>query len=161
MLNHILGGGSFSSRLYEEVREKRGLAYGVSTSLRPYDRAGLWLGGTATRADRAAATLKVIRQELDRMAKDGPTQTELDDAKTYLTGAYPLRFDTNSKIAGQLAGIQRQNLGIDYIEKRNGLVEAVTLANLKRVAARWIKTDNLIVVAVGQAESIASLEPKS
>jgi len=161
ILNHILGGGSFSSRLYEEVREKRGLAYGVSTSLRPYDRAGLWLGGTATRADRAAATLKVIRQELDRMAKDGPTQTELDDAKTYLTGAYPLRFDTNSKIAGQLAGIQRQNLGIDYIEKRNGLVEAVTLADLKRVASLWIKTDNLIVVAVGQAESIASLEPES
>ncbi len=161
VLNFILGGGTFSSRLYEEVREKRGLAYGVSTSLRPYDRAGLWIGGTATRADRAAATLKVIRAELDRMAKDGPTQTELDDAKTYLTGAYPLRFDTNSKIAGQLAGIQRQSLGIDYIEKRNGLVEAVTLEDLKRIAARWIKTDNLIVVAVGQADSIASLEPES
>lgn len=161
VLNYILGGGSFSSRLYEEVREKRGLAYGVSTSLRPYSRAGLWLGGTATRADRAAETLKVIRSELDRMAKDGPTQTELDDAITYLTGAYPLRFDTNSKIAGQLAGIQRQNLGIDYIEKRNAMVESVTLEDLKRVAARWIKTKNLIVVAVGRADSISTLEPKS
>ncbi|MFV2092776.1 MAG: M16 family metallopeptidase [Hyphomicrobiales bacterium] len=161
ILNYILGGGSFSSRLYEEVREKRGLAYGVSTSLRPYERAGLWLGGTATRADRAADTLDVIRAELDRMAKDGPTQAELDDAKTYLTGAYPLRFDTNSKIANQLAGIQRQNLGIDYPEKRNAMVEAVTLEDLKRVASRWIKTGNLIVVAVGRAESIASLEPKS
>ncbi|VAW16689.1 Peptidase, M16 family [hydrothermal vent metagenome] len=161
VLNHILGGGSFSSRLYEEVREKRGLAYGVSTSLRPYERAALWVGGTATRAERAAETLEVIRAELDRMAKDGPTQTELDDAKTYLTGAYPLRFDTNSKIAGQLAGIQRQDLGIDYIEKRNGLVEAVTLDDLKRVAAQLIKTDSLIVVAVGQEASIAALKPES
>ena len=161
VLNHILGGGTFSSRLYEEVREKRGLAYGIWTSLRPFDHAALWIGGTATRADRAAETLEVIRAELDRMARNGPTQAELDDAKTYLTGAYPLRFDTNSKIADQLAGIQRQDLGIDYIEKRNGLVEAVTLEDLKRVAARLIKTDNLIVVAVGRPSSIATLKPES
>lgn len=154
ILNHILGGGTFSSRLYEEIREKRGLAYNVSTSLRAYDAAGLWLGGTATRAERAGETIAVIRAELERYAAEGPTEAELDDAKTYLTGAYPLRFDTNSKIARQLSGIQRESLGIDYIDKRNAMIEAVTLDDLKRVAARIMKPENLIVVAVGRPDSL-------
>jgi zinc protease len=157
ILNHILGGGTFSSRLYEEVREKRGLAYGVSTGLRSYDAAGVWIGGTATRADRAAESISVIRAELERFAAEGPTEAELDAARTYLTGAYPLRFDTNSKIARQLSGIQRENLGIDYIARRNGMIEAVTLDDLKRVAARLLKPENLIVVVVGRPDSLAKI----
>lgn len=157
VLNYILGGGSFSSRLYEEVREKRGLAYGVFTALQPYDRAGLWIGGTATRADRAEETLAVIRAEIERLASEGPTEAELDAAKTYLTGAYPLRFDTNSKIARQLTGIQREDLGIDYVQRRNAMIEAVTLDDLRRVAARTLKPEDMIVVAVGRAESLAKI----
>jgi zinc protease len=152
VMNHILGGGSFSSWLYTEVREKRGLAYSVYTSLAPYDHAGLFYGGLGTRADRAAESIRVIRDEIKRMAEVGPTPAELDKAKSYLTGSYALRFDTSDKIAGQLLAIQMDDLGLDYIDKRNALIEAVTLADVKRVAARLLSKP-LTVVTVGPGGS--------
>lgn len=152
VMNHILGGGSFSSWLYTEVREKRGLAYSVYTSLAPYDHAGIFYGGLGTRADRAAESIRVIRDEIKRMAEVGPTTAELDKAKSYLTGSYALRFDTSDKIAGQLLAIQMDDLGIDYIDKRNALIEAVTLADVKRVAARLLSKP-LTVVTVGPGGS--------
>ncbi len=118
VVNHILGGGSFSSRLYSEVREKRGLAYGVSTSLVWLDHSSLLLGGTATRADATGETLKIIEAEFRRLATEGPTEDELAKTKTYLKGSFALGLDTSSKIAAQLVQMQSDNLGIDYIERR-------------------------------------------
>ncbi|WP_417666619.1 M16 family metallopeptidase [Roseibium sp.] len=148
VMNHILGGGSFTSWLYEEVREKRGLTYSVGTSLSPYDAGGLLIGSAATRADRADETLAVILKQFERMAEDGPTQAELDDAKRFLTGSYPLRFDASGKIARQLVALQNADLGIDYFDRRNSEIEAVTLADVKRVAKRLLagKTPSISVV---------------
>ena len=153
IMNHILGGGSFSSRLYLEVREKRGLAYSVWSYLLPLDHTGMLLAGTATRSETAGQTLKIMEDEIARMAKDGPTQEELDKAKSYLTGSYALRFDTSGKIASQLVGIQMENLGIDYINKRNDLIAAVTLDDVKRVARELLASDKVTIVTVGRAGS--------
>jgi zinc protease len=140
IVNHILGGGSFSSRLYREVREERGLAYSVYSSLLPLKHSALFMSATATRADRAADTLAV----------EGPTADELAKAKSYLLGSYALNFDTSSKIAGQLVAIQFDDLGIDYITRRNDMIAAVTLADVKRVAKRLLDTGMLVTV-VGRA----------
>ncbi len=121
IVNHILGGGSFSSRLYREVREKRGLAYGVSDSLVWFRRAAVLIGGTATRADRTGDALAIIESETKRMAEAGPDADELAKAKSYLKGSYALALDTSSKIAAQLIQIQVDNLGIDYIQRRSAL----------------------------------------
>ena len=153
IVNHIYGGGSMNSRLYREVREKRGLAYGIRSSLIWMDAASILSGGTATRGDRAAETLSLIDEETKRMAADGPTQEELDKAKAYLTGSYAIAFDTSSKIAGQLVQIQLDKLGIDYPEKRNAMIEAVTLADATRVAKRLLDTKMLTVV-VGRAQGL-------
>ena len=150
IMNYILGGGSFSSRLMEEVRVKRGLAYSVSTYLHPYDRAALYFGEVGTKNERVGETLAIVRNEFARMAAEGITQEELDDAKTYLTGSYPLRFTTNRSIASQLLGIQLEDLGIDYVDRRNGLIEAVTLEDIDRVAKRLLKPENMIVAIVGK-----------
>jgi zinc protease len=153
IVNHIYGAGSMSSRLYHEVREKRGLAYGIRTSLLWLDHANIVSGGTATRSDRAAETLSLIDEETKRMAAEGPTQEELDKAKAYLKGSYAIAFDTSSKIAGQLVQIQLDKLGIDYPEKRNAMIDAVTLADAKRVAKRLLDTKTLTLV-VGRAQGL-------
>jgi zinc protease len=146
VVNHVLGGGSFSSRLYREVREVRGLAYSVFSTLIPLDHASLFMTGTATRADRAVQTLEVVESEIHRLAESGPTEDELTKAKSFLTGSYGLRFDTSGKIAAELVQIQLDDLGIDYIDKRNSLVEAVTMADVKRVAKRLLDGGMLITV---------------
>lgn len=150
VLNYILGGGGFSSRLTEEVREKRGLAYSVYSYVYPYEHTSIYVGGVATKNEGIAESLKVIRNELKRMADAGPTEQELSDAKQYLTGSYALRFDTSSKIASQLLWIQTEDLGIDYVDTRNGLIEAITIEDIKRVAKRLLKPESLIVTIVGR-----------
>ena len=156
VLNHILGGGSFSSRLYREVREVRGLAYSVYSTLIPLDHTALFVAGTATRTDRADEALQVIQEEIRRMAETGPTDEELASAKSYLQGSFPLRFDTSSKIASQLVQLQVDDLGIDYIVKRNGLIEAVTMEQVKRVAKRILDAGMLVtVVGRGTAPAVA------
>ncbi len=157
VLNHILGGGSLSSRLYKEVREKRGLAYSIYESLLWMNRSAVFVGSTATRADRAGETADAVASEIRRMADEGPTQKELDEAKSYLKGSQMLALDTSSKIAGALVQYQLDNLGIDYIEKRNSLVDAVTLEDAKRVAKRlW--GPGLLTTVVGRAME-ASAQP--
>jgi zinc protease len=155
VLNHIIGGGGFASILMEEVREKRGLAYGAYSYLSTLDRAGLWIGGTGTANERVAESLAVIREQWARVATEGVTADQLDRAKRYLTGAYPLRFDSNGAIAGILVGLQRDGFPIDYPERRNALVEAVTLEDVQRVAARWLKPEALFFVVVGQPQGVA------
>jgi zinc protease len=155
IVNHILGGGSFSSRLYREVREKRGLAYSVYSYLLPLDVSALFMGGTQTRADRAEETVGLIEAEIRRLAEEGPTEDELDKAKSYLKGSYALNFDTSTKIANLLVQIQIDDLGIDYIERRNGLIDAVTLADVKRVAKRLLEGGVLVTVVGRQPDKAA------
>jgi zinc protease len=155
LVNHILGGGAMSSRLYTEVREKRGLAYGVSTGVVPLAHAQLITGSTATRADRTAETLEIIDREMKNMAENGPTEQELAKTKSFLKGSYGLYFDTSTKIAAQLVQIQLDKLGIDYIDRRNGLIDAVTRADAQRVAKRLLDSKTLITV-VGRPQGVTS-----
>ena len=153
VVNHILGGGAFSSRLYTEVREKRGLAYGVYDSLVWLRHSAILLGNTATRADATRQTIGLVESEVARMAKDGPTQDEIDKAKTFLKGSFALGLDTSSKIANQLVNMQIDNLGIDYIDRRSALIDAITLADTKRVAQRLLGP-GLLVSVVGRPQAV-------
>jgi len=155
IVNHILGGGSFTSRLYQEVREKRGLAYGVSDSLVWFRRAAVVIGGTATRADRTGDALKVIEAVIKRMAEQGPTPEELAAAKSYLKGAYALALDTSTKIAAQLTQIQIDDLGIDYLQRRGALIDAVTIEDARRVAKR-LYGGGLLVTVAGRPKGLTS-----
>jgi zinc protease len=155
VLEHILGGGTFSSRLYTEVREKRGLAYGINESLVWLKGTALVIGGTATRADRTAETLTVIESEIQRIADSGPTEEELTKAKAYLKAAYALNLDTSNKIAGALLQIQLDGLGIDYMDQRGALIDAVTLDDTKRVAQRVLK-GGMLVTVVGRPQGVTS-----
>ena len=155
LVNHILGGGSFSSRLYREVREKRGLAYGVAESLIWFKRTAVVFGSTATGADRTSDALGIIESETKRMAEGGPTAVELSEAKSYLKGAYALALDSSAKIAAQLTQIQIDNLGIDYIQRRGPLIDAVTLDGAKRVAKRLYGGGMLVTVA-GRPKGLSS-----
>jgi zinc protease len=157
IVNHVLGGGSFSSRLYREVREKRGLAYGISNSLLWLNHAALMLGNTATRADATGKTIEIIEHEIRRLAAEGPTEAEFIEAKTYLKGSFALGLDTSNRIASQLVQMQLDNLGIDYINRRSGLIDAVTLADAKRVANRLLN-NGLLVTVVGRPEGVTSKE---
>ena len=154
VLNEILGGSGFSARLMTEVREKRGLAYGVYSYLANKDHADLLVGRTATANARAGETVAVVRAEWERMATEGPTQAELDQAKTYLIGGYPLRFDGNDSIARILVGMQLDGLTPDYVETRNDKVAAVTIDDVKRVAGEVLQPDALTFLLVGQPEGL-------
>jgi len=150
IVNHILGGSGLSSRLYHEVREKRGLAYSVYESLLWMDHSALFVGNTGTRADRAGETVDATTREIRRMAEDGPTRQELDEAKSYLKGSQMLALDTSSKLATALLQYQLDKLPIDYIEKRNAIIDAVTLDDAKKAAQRlW--GQGLLTVIVGRA----------
>ena len=150
ILNYIIGGGGFSSRLMEEVREKRGLAYSVHSNLFPYQHGAVFVGNVATQNERVGQSLEVIESELRRLAEEGPSAEELAGAKSYLTGAYALRFESSSSIANQLLWIQIEDLGIDYIDRRNTLIEEVSLDDIRRVARRLIEADRLITTIVGK-----------
>ncbi|GAA6211076.1 pitrilysin family protein [Hyphomicrobiales bacterium 4NK60-0047b] len=150
ILNYIMGGGGFASRLMEEVREKRGLAYSVYSYLYPLKHSALVLGGVATKNSSVTEAMDLIKKEFSRMANDGPSEEELKNAKNYLTGSYALRFDTSSKIASQLLWIQVEGLGMDYIDKRNEMINSVTMVQIRDVAKRLFQGDKLRFVVVGQ-----------
>jgi len=152
--NHILGGGGFTSRLTDEVREKRGLAYSVYSYLYPADYSPMWLGGLGTTNSAVGEALRLVRQEVEKMARGEVDETTLADAKTYLTGSFPLRLTSNDAIAGMLVSMQVNDLGIDYLDKRNGYIEAVTLDDLRRVAARLYDPAKLLVVVVGDPQGL-------
>ncbi|MCT4610922.1 MAG: insulinase family protein [Pelagimonas sp.] len=154
VMNQIFGGSGFEARLMDEVREKRGLTYGIGTYLVDKDHSDLMLGQVASANDRIAETIQVIRDEWAKLAQNGVTADELELIKTYLTGAYPLRFDGNGQIARILVGMQMQGLTPEYIETRNDKINAVTLEDVKRVAARLIQPDQLKFVVVGQPQGL-------
>jgi len=154
LLNHVIGGGSFESRLMNEVREKRGLTYGVYSYLASRDLANVMMGSVSSSNDRIAEAIDVIRDEWRKAATEGLTEEELQNAKTYITGAYPLRFDGNGPIANILVGMQLIGLPIDYIATRNDRVEAVTMADIQRVAGELLEPDGLHFMVVGQPEGL-------
>lgn len=154
LMNHILGGGSFSSRLYREVREARGLAYSVWSSLTAMDFTGLINGGTSTRNDRAAQSIAVIEAEFRRMGEEGPTALELEQAKRYLIGNWAMRFETSTQIAAGLIRVQLDGFEPDYLDKRNGLIDAVTIDEVNRVAKRLLGDPRLLIAAVGKPEGL-------
>jgi zinc protease len=154
VLNHVLGGGAFTSRLFQEVREKRGLAYSVGTSLVSYRRTAMTWGYTATKNERVVECLDVIASEMRRLSHEGPSDDELAKARDYLVGSYALGFDTSTKIAHQLVQIAFEDLGIDYIRRRNELVSAVTQEDVRRAAARTIDDAQMLVVIAGRPEGL-------
>lgn len=153
VLNQLIGGGGFASRLMEEVREKRGLAYSVYSYIMPFRHSSVFSGGVATRADAINQSIDLIRTELEHVAENGPTEQEWKNAKDYLIGSYALRFDSNAKIATQLLGLLEDDFGPDYIENRNKMIEALTVDDAKRVAKRLLKPDDLIITIVGQPQA--------
>lgn len=152
IMNHILGGGTFSSWLYEEIREKRGLVYGVGTSLVALENTAYLAGGFATRPDQAKEALELTLSQIKKMATTGPTQEELDAAKKFVFGTYAIsNLDTSSKIANVLVGLQSSKLGIDYINKRADYIDAVTLDAVKAMAKRLL-SEPPMVVTIGPGE---------
>lgn len=156
LMNRVLGGGSFTSRLYTEVREKRGLAYSVYSAIVPYQHSGLVLGGVGTQNGQLAESLSLIRAEIEKIAREGITAEELEAAKTYTTGAFPLSLTSNARIANMLVTLQVLDLGIDYLDRRASLVNQVTLDDIKRVGARLLNVDTMSVVIVGDPEGVES-----
>ena len=158
VLNEIVGGDRFNSRLMDQVREKRGLTYGVGTNVTALDHGELISGQLATANDKAAEAIQVIQDQWADVAKNGVTAAELDAAKTYMTGSYPLRFDGNGRIASILVGMQILGLPVDYPAARNAKVDAVTLEDVKRVAARLLQPGQLFFVVVGDATGLKTTE---
>jgi zinc protease len=150
VLNYTLGGGGFSSRLVDDIREQKGLTYGINTSLSVQPHMWRWVGSSSTKNDKAGEVVRLVKEHIARLGKEGPTEKELQDAKAYLTGAFPLNFDSNMKIANVLMGFRQDELGIDYVANRNDLINAVTLEDLKRVAATYMKPEGFTFVLVGQ-----------
>ncbi len=150
LLNYILGGGGLSSRLAEDLREKRGLTYGVATGLSVQPHLWRWTGSSATMNQTAAEVVRLVRENIGRLGREGSTEQELSDAKAYITGAFPLAFDSNAKIARNLLGFRQDGLDVDYVQERNSLFEAVTLADVKRVAAEYMKPEAFTFVLVGE-----------
>jgi zinc protease len=159
VLNDILGGGNFRGRLMNEIREKRGLAYGVSTDLVPYRHAGLILGSVATENGRVGETIALVRTEWQRMRDQGPTEAELDAAKTYLSGSFPLSLDSTSHIAAVLVQLQIDRLGIDYLDRRAALIDAVTLDQVRALARRLLDPNGLSFVIVGEPAGVTATRP--
>ncbi len=154
ILNSVVGGSGFASRLMTEVREERGLTYGIGSYLLPLDHGELYLGQFSSDNERVADAIEVVRDQWVDIAENGITQDELDAAKTYLTGAYPLRFDGNGRIANIMVGMQMSDLGTDYIPTRNDKVNAVTLDEIRAIAARLLQPENLHFVVVGKPEGL-------
>ncbi|MXX87670.1 MAG: insulinase family protein [Boseongicola sp. SB0677_bin_26] len=152
--SHVFGASGRQSRLGMEVREKRGLTYGIGAYLASFDLAQLVVGQVASANERIAEAIEVTRDEWAKMAAEGVTEEELDAAKAYLTGAYPLRFDSNASIARIMVGMQMDDLGLDYVNTRNGKVNAVTTDDVRRVASRLYLPEELHFVVVGRPEGI-------
>jgi zinc protease len=154
LVNYTLGGGGFSSRLMTEVREKRGLAYGIDTDLVTLDHAGAVMGSAQTVAAQASQVIDLTRAEWTKMQQEGPTQAEIDAAKTYLLGYYAQNFSTTRSAARTLLGIQMEDLGIDYVTRREQEISAVTLDQAKAAAKRIFDPAKMVVVAVGKKDSL-------
>ncbi|MEX3017668.1 M16 family metallopeptidase [Gymnodinialimonas hymeniacidonis] len=158
VMNQILGAGGYRSRLNQEVREERGLTYGISTWTGLSDYIAMHQGAFSSSNDLVAEAIDVVLAEWEDLSENGVTAEELEAAQRYMTGAYPLRFSGNGSIAGTLAAMQADDMPIDYINTRNERVMAVTLEDIQRVAERVIDPETLQFVVVGRPDG---LEPSN
>ena len=147
--NHILGGGGFTSRLTNEVREKRGLSYSVGSGFSPGLDAGAFVVGLQTRPDQAAEAVKVSRDVIQRFVADGPTEEELRAAKDNLIGGFALRIDSNRKLLGNVANIAWNDLPLDYLDHWTDRVEALTSKDIREAFQRMLQPDRMVTVIVG------------
>lgn len=158
VMNYVLGGGGFNSRLMNEVRDRRGLAYGASSRLSYYAKGGLFTASVATMNQRIAESISIIRAQFASMAKDGVTERELAEAKQYLVGSLALTLDSTGSIAGLLHQMQVDNLAPDHLTRRKDLLEKVTADDVRRVARRLLREDALTIVVVGQPVGLTATE---
>ncbi len=154
VLNYTFGGGGFQSRLMKDLRVEKGLTYGVYTQVSSQDKIQLWSGGGQTKNESAGEFIAGVKANMETMVADGMTEEELANAKAYLTGSYPLGFDSNAKIAAQMMGVRLDELPVDFFDKRNAMIEAVTLEDVNRVAAEYLSPENFTFVVVGQPEGL-------
>ena len=159
LLNHILGGGGFGSRLMDEIRENRGLTYGIYTYLSTPRRSGSWMGSVSADNAKVAEVIRLVREAWQKLKDEGVTPEELDNAKRYMTGSYARGFATSRGIAGALVGWQEENMGMDYAQRRNALIAAVTLADINRVAKRLVEPDKLMFSIVGKPQGVTPTKP--
>lgn len=148
-MNYILGGGGFNSRLMEEVREKRGLAYSVYSYFEPMPIFGRFVAAVQTKNKSAGLAMDIMRQEFHKMKKGEITRKDVENAKRYLVGSFPLRIDSNAKILGYLTVMQMENLPVDYIDTWASKVNALTYEDIVRVAKRLLNPEEMVVVTVG------------
>ncbi len=153
VMTHVLGSGQ-SSRLFEEVREKRGLSYSTYSYLAPFEHAAILAGGAGTQNARVAEALATIRRELERLRDEGISAEELRDAVTYINGSFPLKLTSGPRISRILLGMQLNGLAIDYLEARPGIFEAVTREDVQRVARRLVRPERMVTVVVGDPEGV-------
>lgn len=154
VLNYTFGGGGFESRLMKDLRVEKGLTYGVYTSVSAGDKLQLWSGSGQTKNESAGEFIAAVKANMTKMVDEGMTEVELADAKSYLTGSYPLGFDSNAKIAGRMMGVRLDELPVDFFDKRNAMVNAVTLEDANRVAREYLSPDNFTFIVVGQPEGL-------
>ena len=153
LVNHVLGGGTFTSRLYEELREKRGLTYGASSGISTRDAAATWSASVSTRPENVGEARAILIEEIGRMAAEGPTAGELDAAKAFVKGSYAINnLDSSGSVAGVLLGIQQYDLGLDYIDRREELIDAVTIEDARRVAARYLGAEPTVITVLPEGE---------
>jgi zinc protease len=152
VMNYILGGGGFSSRLMDNIRDNRGLAYDVHSYFSANKFAGSFQVGLQTKNEAANIAIGEIFSEIKRIRTEPVTDQELNDAKSYLTGSFPLRVDSNKKIAAFLTAVEFYGLGLDYIDKYPAYIEAVTKEDLLRVAKKYLNTKDYVLVVVGNLE---------
>lgn len=161
VLNHILGGGTFTARLMTEVRSKRGLTYGVSTQLSWMDKSNYLIGSCSTENGRFHESFDVIKSVYKELSAKGPTQEELDEAKSYIMGAFPLMLDSTKSIANFLVRMQKDKLGIDFLEKRNKHIEQVNADQIQKLALRFLNADKLTFFAAGNPQESKSTKPNA
>ncbi len=154
VLNYTFGGGGFESRLMKDLRVERGLTYGVYTGVSAGDKLQTWAGSGQTKNESAGEFIDGVKENMVAMVEEGMTEEELSAAKAYLTGSYPLGFDSNAKIAARMMGVRLEDLPVDFFDKRNAMVEAVTLEDVNRVAAEYLSPENFTFVIVGQPQGL-------
>lgn len=148
-MNYILGGGGFNSRLMGEIREKRGLTYGVYSYFEPLPLRGAFIVSVNTKNEDVEKTINLIKNEMKRMKLESVTDVEYEGAMSYLKGSFPLRLDSSSKVIGYLTTMQMENLGLDYLDKWASRIGAVTKADMQRTAKRLLRENEMIAVIVG------------
>ena len=149
LVNHVLGGGTFTSRLYDELREKRGLTYGAGSGIATREAGATWNASVSTRPENAEEARRILVAEIERMAREGPTEEELEAAKAFVKGTYAINnLSSSASVAGVLLGIQRADLGTDYIDRREALIDAVTIEDARRVAAEYLAAEPTIITVM-------------